>query len=203
MEYLLNRHDRANDFTYLDADLFFFSDPKVVFDEIGKRSIGITPHRFSPDKKYLEANGLFNVGWVTARGEVGVKCIAKWAAECREKCSLQDGCGDQKYLDSWPAEYGDDLCVIENPGVNLAPWNLPNYKLSTGPRVEVRSVVFYHFHEFQDEDHLTNYRLRLSDIALLYQPYIAEWRNAKKRMEQAEKMIAARHSDIERQAERA
>ena len=43
--------DRAPDLellTYLDADLFFFSDPRVLLDELGSGSIGIIAHRFSP-----------------------------------------------------------------------------------------------------------------------------------------------------------
>ena len=46
-----------DELAYLDSDLFFFDDPKIVFEEIGGRSIAIVPHRFSRENRYLEVNG--------------------------------------------------------------------------------------------------------------------------------------------------
>ncbi|HTK88444.1 MAG TPA: hypothetical protein VL329_11945 [Nitrospiraceae bacterium] len=184
--------------TYLDADLMFFSDPKVVFDEIGDRSIAVIPHRFIPSKRHLEVNGKFNVSWVTFKNDpIGRECASTWAAQCREKCSATDGCGDQKYLDAWPAKYGHHLCVIEHIGAGLAPWNLANYKpmslhwdgsdqlmigipFDNGVRGLV-PVVFYHYHEFlwtEKSVRLTNYKLRNEDIQLIYGPYLEAYKRA-------------------------
>jgi hypothetical protein len=176
--------------TYLDADLFFFSNPKVVFDEIGSRSIGIIPHRLIPSKRHLEANGKFNVGWVTFRNtEVGRECLRRWAQQCRERCSATVGCGDQKYLDEWPDRYGAEVCIVENIGANVAPWNLGNYIVSHGPRVDGVPVCFYHFHEFTETKdgaiRLTNYELRQRDIKLIYEPYIDAYKAAKERIKHA------------------
>lgn len=180
----------VNEITYLDADMMFFSDPKVIFDEIGDRSIAVIPHRLIRSKKHLEVNGKFNVSWVTFRNTPnGRECLSTWAAQCRERCSAKEGCGDQLYLDAWPAKYGDDLCVIQNLGAGLAPWNLANYRLTEGPAVDGRPVVFYHYHELSINGpgnyRLTNYELRPEDVDLIYSPYLAEHKKAKERIASA------------------
>jgi hypothetical protein len=202
MEYLLRW--LGDGVTYLDADLFFFADPKVMFDELGERSIAIVPHRLIPSKKHLEVNGKFNMGWVTIQNtETGRKCIARWAAQVRERCSATVGCGDQGYLDEWPSLYGSDCCIIENIGANVAPWNLANWRVTEGPMVDGVPVVFFHAHEFVDESRLTNYELRLADIGFIYKRYIAAWRAAGNLIAQAETIISDSQRIMELQGERA
>ncbi len=197
-EYLLEV--TKEDINYIDADCFFFSDPKVIFDEIGERSIAVIPHRFIPAKKYLEVNGKFNVSLVHFKNDpIGRECLTTWAWQCREKCSAKDGCGDQKYLDAWPGKYGTDLCVIQNIGIGLAPWNLANYimclhRLDGPPGLiddceafEMWPVIMYHYHEFKELPNghfrLTNYDLRSEDIELIYEPYLIAYQEAKTRIE--------------------
>lgn len=174
--------------TYLDADLFFFSDPTVVFDTIAERSIAITPHRFIPAKEYLRVNGEFNVGWVTFRNTTrGFACSDYWATQVRARCSAVIGCGDQAYLDEWPYLYRDDLCVLPKT-VNVAPWNVGNWSITAGPCIDNLPVICYHFHEFQDNHdgtfRLTNYDLRDEDMQCIYQPYITAYLAARARIAQ-------------------
>jgi hypothetical protein len=181
-EYLL--FDGLMGITYLDADTFFFSDPEPVFEEIGARSIAITPHRLIPSKKHLEVNGLFNVGFVHFKNTgYGRRCVERWAAQCREKCSATDGCGDQKYLDEWPSLYGMECCAIENIGVNAGPWSIANWKVTTGPRLDGVQFVCYHAHEFDLEaGRLTYYELRQEDREFIYAPYLEAVQRAKQRI---------------------
>lgn len=172
--------------TYIDADCYFFSDPKQIFDEIGGRSIAIIPHRFESPK--IATNGKYNVSWVTFRGEVGRRCLTRWAEQCREWCfyRVEPGrFGDQKYLDEWPELYGDAVAVIENPGAGLAPWNLQQYYLTEGPKVNGRPVVFYHAHEYQSPEKLTGYRLRPEGKSLIYEPYIQALNRAQRQIDSA------------------
>lgn len=163
--------------TYLDADLFFFSDPEPVFKEIGPRSIAITPHRLIPSKKHLEVNGKYNVGFVHFKNsDNGQECLSVWAEAVRHKCSATEGCGDQKYLDDFLENYGDDVCEL-GIGVNVAPWNVANWQLShsrffQAPCVDGVPIVCYHFHEYIHGKRLTNYELREEDRDLIYAPYI-------------------------------
>lgn len=183
--FLMERTTRTiPEITYLDADMMFFSDPEVIFNEIGEHSIGIIPHRFIPEKKYLEVNGKFNVSWTTFRNTpTGRECLNRWAEQCRERCSEKVGCGDQLYLNEWPECYGAECHVIENIGAGLAPWNVGNYRVTEGPRVGGLPVVFHHFHEWRmrDDESIcrTNYRLRDEDIRFIYDPYAEMIHSAK------------------------
>ena len=142
--------------TYLDADLLFFSNPQNLFDEMGMRDIAITEHRYAPHLSHLLAFGRFCVQWVSfRRSKKGLACLANWRAQCLDWCfAYQDEgrYGDQKYLDSWPDEYGDAVCIIDNIGAGVAPWNFVQYTFAlTGdtPSVNGNDLVFYHFHQFK------------------------------------------------------
>lgn len=195
IEYLLPWFDAL---TYVDADIFFFSNPRAIFSEVGDRSIGIVPHRFNKkDRQRLSKNGEYNVGVIVARNTpVGLKCISHWASQCREWCFGRNEGGkfaDQAYLDSWPMEYGDAVCVIANIGVNLGPWSVGNYfvqRLNEDQGhmvcVGLSPLVCYHFHEFQDENQLTNWKLRPEDRAFIYAPYVEAYQRALVRIREAE-----------------
>lgn len=216
-EYLM-KHVPLDSVTYLDADLFFFSDPKAVFDEMGERSIAIIPHRFAEqDRNRLEKNGKFNVGWISFKGATGLKCLQRWAAQCREWCFYrnEDGkFGDQAYLDSWTEQYGKDLAIIENPGVGLAPWNLQQYQpqaidagILKGIHLvhldELHEIVFYHFHEYRSESDLTRWPLRPIDREIIYAPYIQELRRIHEEIVKTAFAIAERRNLMQLQGERA
>lgn len=179
-----------DEITYLDSDLYFFSDPESVFKEIGKRSIAITPHRLIPSKRYLEINGIFNVGWLTFRNnEHGMRCLAEWADDCKKWCYNRVEpmrFGDQKYLDAWPMRYSAEVCQL-SIGVNVAPWNVGNWRVTEGPCVDGVPIVCYHAHEFKEQSGgflLTNYELRAEDLEFIYGPYMDAYRAAKARIEQ-------------------
>jgi hypothetical protein len=194
--------------TYLDADMMFFSDPEVIFEEMRWRSIAVIPHRLIPSKRHLEVNGKFNVSWVTFKGDIGRECVRMWAAQCRQRCSAEVGCGDQLYLDEWPDKYGAQLCVIENIGAGLAPWNLANYEIGIDKNSQLwasemrewcfRPVVFYHYHEFMERKdgtfRLTNYDLRDCDRRLIYAPYLEAYTRAK---------VTIAHASMKLESERA
>lgn len=191
-----------SEITYLDADLMFFSDPKVIFEEMDGASIAVIPHRLTENdqRDRLEKNGKFNVSWVTFKNDwAGKQCLARWSEQCRKRCSADVGCGDQKYLDEWPDRYGALLRTIKNIGAGLAPWNLQTYGLyqfASGPPqlappcdhgfAGFVPVVFYHYHETRFDEwgaiRLTNYPLRMGDVEILYKPYIAAVNAAKERI---------------------
>ena len=153
--YVFANYNDVDLLTYLDSDLYFFSSPEVVFEEIGNKSIAIVEHRFSKfGRKFLKL-GIFNVAWITfRRDKQGMQCLKKYRQQCLEWCcDYLDGdrYADQKYLDSWPLEY-PDLIILKNKGVNLACWNIGNYKLKkNGTKIFVNDdeLVFYHFAGFE------------------------------------------------------
>lgn len=178
--------------TYVDADLGFYSDPAACFAELGNRSIGIVPHRFAPAYQAYEAtSGRFNVSWVSLRhDQIGRACADAWCAQVLEQCDALT-CGDQRYLDAWPALYDDALHVFESPGIGVAPWNVFDYRVESNHKVTVdgHPVVFYHYHELQrepadgrcglrlDEFRLTlGYPLRDVDLDVFYRDYCQRYR---------------------------
>lgn len=183
-----------SEITYLDSDCWFMADPKIAFDEIGERSIGIIPHRFADnaDRPRLEKAGRFNVSLVHFKNTpVGRACVTKWADQCRAKCSVESY-GDQLYLQNWPEEYGSECAIVENPTVGVAPWNLSSYAVTGTDHVayiDGKPVCMYHFHEtrFREDGtvHLTNYRLRNEDRQFIYAPYIRAVESAKFKIHRA------------------
>ncbi len=152
-EYVIQRVADNDLVTYLDADLFFFASPEPVFQRIGNSSVGITPHRFSPGLERYEKVGKYNVGWVTFRRDAaGTACLKWWVARCLEWCYERQEAGkyaDQGYLDSFPKLF-DNVCVVDAPGINLAPWNLGQHRVEMkhgSVVVDGEPLVFFHFAE--------------------------------------------------------
>lgn len=151
--YVLEGWPEVDVITYLDADLFFFADPKPLFDHLGNASIAITPHSFSPALKDRERYGIFNVGWVSFRRDAdGLGCIGWWRERCLEWCFDREEAnrfGDQKYLDNWPVQF-NNVVVLTDKGANLAPWNVDNYELRVSSEgnvtVDGEELIFFHFH---------------------------------------------------------
>lgn len=152
--YLLDRVPDIESITYLDADLLFYSSPQQVFDEIGAGSVAIVPHRYPPNLQELSVYGTYNVAWVTFRHDsAGRAVLGRWREQCLEWCydRVEDGkFADQGYLDEWPGLPG--VRVIENPGVDLAPWNVMQYEIdlkANPPTIDGQPLVFYHFQGFK------------------------------------------------------
>jgi len=144
--------------TYIDADLFFFSNPKVLIDEMGNNSVLITEHRYTDKYDQSVESGIYCVQFVTFKNdEFGLKVLKWWRDACIEWCfaRAEDGkFGDQKYLDNWPTNF-EKVHVLENLGGGVAPWNVQQFsinlkrsKLIIKEKLTGHStpLVFYHFH---------------------------------------------------------
>ncbi|MFS8083536.1 MAG: hypothetical protein ACMG51_08800 [Ginsengibacter sp.] len=174
--------------TYLDADLYFFSSPKPIYDELKEASVGIIEHAFSFfGKRYLKY-GRFNVGWVSFRNDQsGRKCLEDWRKNCIEWCydRLENGkFADQKYLDYWSNNYSG-VHIIKHPGANVGPWNVGFFRLKINPDkkqifVNNQSLIFYHFASFKQVDshgYITNVSKYLTPLVGIlrhdiYLPYL-------------------------------
>lgn len=143
--------------TTLDSDLYFFSDPRVIFDAYPEASILITPHNLSDAIKHLEVHGKNNVSFQSFKNNAqGNKCLAQWRTKCLEWCYDQldlenNRYADQKYLDSWTEEFSE-VKAIQIPGTGLAPWNLDRYTYTVkGKQIYVNDhpLVYFHFHHLR------------------------------------------------------
>jgi hypothetical protein len=146
----LFEHKNPPHLNYLDADCYFFGSPGALFGEVSGETVAITPHRFSPDRLWMESvNGKYNVGLVFVRRNwAGLACLREWARLCLARCAQDEG-ADQKYWDDLLPEHQGH--AIRHKGVDLAPWNQADqYRYSLrGGRVYVDDdeLIFYHFHK--------------------------------------------------------
>lgn len=185
--------------TYLDADLLFFSDPKILTDEMGTKSVLITEHRYSEEYDQSELSGKYCVQFVTFKNSAeGLHVLDWWKSACLEWCynRFEDGkFGDQKYLDDWLIRFGG-VHVLRHMGGGLAPWNVRDYSFTTvNEQIWVEDqlsfpvpLVFYHFHDFRycenDSFRLTaeQYLLRNDVIEVVYSAYVKVLGNAESQM---------------------
>lgn len=186
--------------TYLDSDLFFFSDPEVLFEELADASVGLVPHRFSPTAAKSHAKfGHYNVGWLTfRRDEAGLACLNWWRERCLEWCfDRVDGerYADQKYLDSFEKLFSG-VHSIRHPGANLAPWNLARHAVDLHQEqvtVDGEALVFFHFQGFRQlasrlyDSNLTGYDAHLTATTRrhIFVPYIVALRSAQSTVEKS------------------
>jgi hypothetical protein len=171
--------------TYVDADIYFYYSPAVIFDEMGENSVLITPHNFSPQYKNEIKNGIYNAGFITFRNDTnGLSALNWWNIKCREWCykKKENGkFGDQMYLNE----------LSKSPGVHslshkgaLANWNVQQFQFRyseekitvstiTGEKFD---VIFFHFHylKFLSSKEVELGRKYISPevYSIFYKPYI-------------------------------
>ena len=156
ISHVLDRFPEVERLVYVDADLYFFSDPSVIYKEMGSKTVLIHEHRFHERNKHLAQHGTFNVGLlVFANTPTAREVLRDWRLRCIEWCHdyVEDGkFGDQGYLDAWATKFPQVL-VTKNHGVGVAPWNQENYHYSVNARgepcVDGTPIVFYHYHSFK------------------------------------------------------
>ena len=200
--YILKNNPELEAITYLDSDVYCFSDPQPIFDALGRNSILITPHRFPQHLKDRERYGIYNVGVVTFRNDPrGLQCLHWWRERCLEWCyDRLEGSrfGDQGYLNDWPERF-EGVVVLDHKGVNTAPWNWMSCTLSTsdhGTFIDDDPLIFYHFHQLKQlngwicDPGLSSYGGASRSLRrLIYAPYLRElkdtWRWLRRRAPEA------------------
>lgn len=166
---------RLESCTYLDADLYFFSNPSVLIKEMDEKSVLITEHRYTPEYDQSATSGIYCVQFMTFKNdENAMKVLNWWRDACLDWCyaRFEDGkFGDQKYLDNWTTQF-EGVHELKHLGGGVAPWNIQQYDL-TDPAFK---LIFYHFHNFKFLPHarveLGNYKLNHADLQMLYKPYL-------------------------------
>jgi hypothetical protein len=193
--YVLNNFDVDN-CTYIDSDIYFYSSPKVIFDELGEKSILLTEHRYSTQyNKELKA-GKYCVQFVTfKKDEHALKALNWWRDRCIEWCynRFEDGkFGDQLYLDDWTERF-EGVHVMQNLGGGLAAWNIQQYYFAKendkiiGTEIKTNKkfdAIFYHFHYLRfyknNQVELGRRVLTQNVLGTFYKPYILLLENIKK-----------------------
>jgi hypothetical protein len=156
---LLDRYERV---LYLDPDMVLFDRLDSVYDKLRGSSIVVTPAALSPvldgaqpdDLEFLRV-GAFNLGFVgvAATGE-GLRFARWWSDRCLSEGFHETSAGvfvDQKWINLAPC-YFESCHILRDPGVNMAPWNLHERRLSQreGRWIvnDAHALKLFHFSSF-------------------------------------------------------
>ena len=162
IKYVIETYEESQ-CTYIDADMYFYQNPQILFDEIERSGcdVSIIEHGFVPCKenqRLMRFSGKYCVEFNTFFAtENGMNILNWWCERCIECCtSKADGIflGDQKYLEDWLERF-NGVHVLQNAGAGIAPWNLARYRyvgrkdndimLEDKLNGERFLIVFYHY----------------------------------------------------------
>jgi hypothetical protein len=145
---VFTRDSMVQQVTYLDADLFFFNNPRILLHEMAiDKHVLITEHAYAPEYDQSKISGIFCVQFLTIKQTPeGLEVVKWWQARCLEWCFNRvegDKFGDQKYLDHWPHIFGNRVHIVHQREKTLAPWNVSYFNQTNK---NILNPVFFHFH---------------------------------------------------------
>lgn len=153
IRYVLDNY-KVDGVIYCDSDLYFFSDPKAIYDEWANYDVFLCPQR---DLQWVEIKyGKYQAGIIGFKNTANsIKCLNFWRNNCIEWCFANpepemERFGDQKYLDKLPLLFSG-VKIIENLGIDAAPWNCiynNNYNIYEKNNyiyIEKDKLVAFHF----------------------------------------------------------
>lgn len=162
--------------TYIDADMLFFDDPRLILDEMKEKSVLLTEQRLPKNGAKEEKNGTYCVQFMPFKNdENGMRALTWWREQCILWCydRFEDGkIGDQKYLDDWTTRF-PGVHVMQHIGGGVAPWNVYRYTFNTTDgkiymeekETGIKApLIFYHF----QSTHLYN---AFGKVKAFYYPY--------------------------------
>lgn len=143
-------HESFDKVIYCDNDIYFFSSPIRLLENLDEYRFLLTPHFYSMDptknQNWFEANfriGLYNAGFI-ACNSTAIPILNWWINCCLynvKKSSRRGLFDDQKYLDLIPILF-DNTHIIKEYGNNFASWNL---SFQESIKTESSEIVFVHF----------------------------------------------------------
>lgn len=198
LQYCLEKYDLES-CTYLDADLYFYSNPISLYKNMSEYDVLLTDHKYTKQYDLAETNGKYCAQLMHFKAsDNGIAILKWWTDLCIEWCfaSHEPGrFGDQKYLDRFQEEWTN---VVEMNHIGFcAPWNIQQYKVTQdNGKTKVTLVdktddlVFYHFHFLRNLDFgryneflLGPYKLDNKVKSFIYSPYIDEIKNVTKEVD--------------------
>jgi hypothetical protein len=175
IEHLFINNPTLERITYADSDLFFFSDPAIIFKNQPEASVLLSRSdvfvpSFSPEftEFMQDLTGKYNSGFISFKNnQEACDCLKWWKEKCIESCSvdLKPGSfGDQKYLDFMPSLF-NGIWDIATEGVNIGHWNFAKYRfhvLNGKWYIDDSELICYHFSGFR--------LISKTEIAQIYEP---------------------------------
>ena len=184
-QFVLEMDSTIDHVTYIDADMFFFNDPRILLNEFlrSEKHVLMTEHFYAPEYDQSSTSGRFCVQFMTfRRTRESTNILHWWQHRCLEWCSArcENGkLGDQKYLDDWPDIFASDVHILKQVEKTLAPWNVSFFEKQSEGKL---NPVFYHFEGFRiikpDKALLcSSYKVGKAAL-ILYDRYILDLRSS-------------------------
>ncbi len=174
--------------TYVDSDLYFYYDPKILIDKMGDKSVLITEHNYYHKYDFSELCGKFCVQFMCFKNNKdGMRVLEWWRQKCEEWCydRNEDGkFGDQKYLDDWESRFQGIVYNCNEIGCGVAPWNCQKYNLINEKGVFyvsdkisklISHMSFFHFHgikRMKNDEWIFSTYIISEDFKKIYREYI-------------------------------
>ena len=162
IRYIFEMDNSIERVTYIDSDLFFLQDVRIIFENQPEASVLLSSgeiflpmysKEFNQYMQYL--TGKYNSGFISFKNDInGIECVKWWDKKCIESCTANpedNKFGDQKYLEDMPFLF-KDVEEITTPGINIGHWNYPKYRFSvrdSNIMVNNDKLIFYHFSGFR------------------------------------------------------
>ncbi len=143
--------------TYIDSDIYFYVDIKLLYNIIDKSDVAMFRHRHIPLSQTFRHEGLYNVGVVFFNNtDKGKKMLWWWKdAVLHKKYPSYATCGDQKYIEVFAQQTDKANIYIDKDIGHGAPWQWQLYDYSkfneTGNIVwdgQEQKLFFSHFSQF-------------------------------------------------------
>jgi len=150
-------------------------DPQPLFHELERSGADslITPHAYSPRYESNIQYGIYCVQFMPFTRDGSAAIRHTWQEQCLDWCSSTPDAtrfGDQKYLDTWPADFGNQVRVLAHPEWTQAPWNVS--------RFAAEEAITFHFHRLRlqtrDRANVGLYAIPASHLTSIYRPYLAD-----------------------------
>lgn len=196
-EYFISQNKDLEFLYYLDPDTYVFDNFKFVENEFDlENNILLTPHIVTPinldgkqpDEPIFLNYGIYNLGFLGLRQPLLSMDLINWWKERTYNLCYNRACHglfvDQLWFNLVPLIFSNVKCT-RNLGLNMAPWNIHERKLSDfddSYKVnEVDVLIFYHFsnYKFSTPEQLASYYDRYSleertDLQPIYKIYLKE-----------------------------
>jgi hypothetical protein len=152
---------------YLDSDIYVTGSLNPLVDDLGGKSILLTPHLLKPSienmnedlERALLNGGIYNGGCLVLNdSETTQEFLSWWKQRLRFSClRFEPGlCVDQSWLNFVPALFGpDEVVICRRLGVNVGHWNMQERLLTSNARgdyfADNEPVSFLHFSGWEPE----------------------------------------------------
>ena len=164
--YLFEKYPEIETVLYLDPDIVVFGSLEILEADFNDSSVLLTPHIYTPinfdgknpTESLFTNYGMYNLGFLgLKRGADSSELISWWkerlAVNCFEK--IEEGI----FVDQLPMNFAplffDNVKILKNMGLNMAPWNLHERKLSFKDNTffvnEKKPLVFFHFSSYKPD----------------------------------------------------